>query len=86
MTSSGSWLPSAIASRCSTTSSRAVCRVEAALAHAEEEGGVAKGHWLRSVGGDDFDCDYENAWFSCDECTINGGAYSPVSGKRSRRR
>ena len=44
-----------------------------------------RGHWIHSVNGDDFDCDHENVGaFCCGDCIINGGEYSPQTGKRFR--
>lgn len=45
------------------------------------------GYWINNTEGCDFSCDYEGAGrITCEECTINGGDYSPITGKRSRNR
>lgn len=46
-----------------------------------------KGYWTPSTpnGPAEFDCEYEkSAGFGCEDCIINGGSMSPVSGKPFR--
>jgi len=44
-----------------------------------------KGHWIHNVDGSDFDCEYKYAGeITCDSCIINGGDYSPQTGKLFR--
>lgn len=46
-----------------------------------------KGYWTSSTydGPPEFDCGYEkSADFGCEDCIINGGRMSPVSGKPFR--
>lgn len=46
-----------------------------------------KGFWTPGTpdGPAEFDCEYENsAGFGCEDCIINGGHMSPVSGKAFR--
>lgn len=43
-----------------------------------------KGYWSPSTPDSpaEFDCEYENSGsFGCDDCIINGGSMSPISGK-----
>ena len=36
------------------------------------------GHWIHTVDGSDYDCDYEHAgYFGCEDCIVNGGKYDP---------
>jgi hypothetical protein len=36
------------------------------------------GHWVHTVDGSDYDCDYEYAGhFGCEDCIVNGGRYDP---------
>lgn len=34
--------------------------------------------------GTDYDCSYPNATHACEDCIINGGSISPISGKAFR--
>ena len=43
-----------------------------------------KGYWSYSDCGDEFECDYPHADFSCEDCIINGGPMSPQTGKPFR--
>ena len=41
------------------------------------------GYWSHSFDGSEFDCEYKTGIY-CDDCIINGGHLSPVSGKEFR--
>lgn len=45
-----------------------------------------KGYWSGNPSnGYDFDCEYENSGgFTCEDCVINGGHMSPITGKPFR--
>ena len=46
---------------------------------------VCKGKWTHSIDGSEFDCDYEHAGdICCEDCIINGGRFSPATGKLFR--
>lgn len=47
---------------------------------------TCKGYWSGNPSnGYDFDCEYENSGgFTCENCIINGGHMSPITGKTFR--